>query len=420
MNSRPNDYSHQETISIPRMPSNLKLIKIRRSRYWMVSFSIYSSELKRTKMIRKSTKTESKKEAITFAKEFYEDLIVRKKLGDFSSDNTFSRYAKRLMKSQESRVRDKTYSEDQFKNDGYKLNGEVLAFFGETNVEKINHSLLNDFLDILTNKGLTVNSQKKYLTLIRKVLNVAVADDVLKSLPKFPSGTRLKEVINPRPYFSPKQLKDVYESARKYRDKALEEQKKYGKTHNQNTVPRDFIEFYDLMVFLVHTFLRPSEFKLLQNKHIEVRKYSDVDQLVISVPNAKTKVKRDSVSTDVACEVYKDRIKKRYPKQDDYLFLNHKPTRNAIVDRFNELLDIVLKDVGLTMDKYGQKHSLYSFRHTALCNQIVMNNGTNLYTLGLNARTSIEMLEKHYLSHLRPQMDSFAKELQTFQVKSIK
>ena len=72
------------------------------------------------------------------------------------------------------------------------------------------------------------------------------------------------------------------------------------------------------------------------------------------------------------------------------------------------------------MDKYGQKHSLYSFRHTALCNQIVMNNGTNLYTLGLNARTSIEMLEKHYLSHLRPQMDSFAKELQTFQVKSIK
>ena len=72
------------------------------------------------------------------------------------------------MKSQESRVRDKTYSEDQFKNDGYKLNGEVLAFFGETNVEKINHSLLNDFLDILTNKGLTVNSQKKYLTLIRK------------------------------------------------------------------------------------------------------------------------------------------------------------------------------------------------------------------------------------------------------------
>ena len=75
MNSRPNDYSHQETISIPRMPSNLKLIKIRRSRYWMVSFSIYSSELKRTKMIRKSTKTESKKEAITFAKEFYEDLL---------------------------------------------------------------------------------------------------------------------------------------------------------------------------------------------------------------------------------------------------------------------------------------------------------------------------------------------------------
>ena len=97
------------------------------------------------------------------------------------------------------------------------------------------------------------------------------------------------------------------------------------------------------------------------------------------------------------------------------------PTRNAIVDRFNELLDIVLKDVGLTMDKYGQKHSLYSFRHTALCNQIVMNNGTNLYTLGLNARTSIEMLEKHYLSHLRPQMLIHSqKELQTFQVKSIK
>ena len=65
-------------------------------------------------------------------------------------------------------MRDKTYSEDQFKNDGYKLNGEVLAFFGEMN-EKINHSLLNDFLDILIfNKGLTVNPQKKYQLLFVK------------------------------------------------------------------------------------------------------------------------------------------------------------------------------------------------------------------------------------------------------------
>ena len=38
-----------------------------------------------------------------------------------------------------------------------------------------------------------------------------------------------------------------------------------------------------------------------------------------------------------------------------------KPTRNAIVDRFNELLDIVLKDVGLTMDKYGQKTLIVFF-----------------------------------------------------------
>ena len=70
---------------------------------------------------------------------------------------------------------------------------------------------------------------------------------------------------------------------------------------------------YDFIVFMVHTFLRTSEWKLLQNKHIRRLEEDGVTQLVISVPNSKiskNKGNLDSTSTEIAAYVYFSRILK--------------------------------------------------------------------------------------------------------------
>ena len=73
----------------------------------------------------------------------------------------------------------------------------------------------------------------------------------------------------------------------------------------------------------------------------------------------------------------------------------------------------------LGTDAYGQKHTTYSLRHSALCFQILKTGGSDLLALAKNARTSTDMLEKFYLSHLTPQMPEFSASLITTQALKI-
>ena len=129
-------FAYKEVLKVKGYPSSLKIIKHGKSRFYWVHFSTYIAS-KGTVKIRKSTKTENQTEAIKFAKDFYEELIIKKRMGDFPIDNTFARYATKLMKIQENKVKDKTYSSDQFKNDNYKLKNDLLPNFAEIDISEM-------------------------------------------------------------------------------------------------------------------------------------------------------------------------------------------------------------------------------------------------------------------------------------------
>ena len=74
---------------------------------------------------------------------------------------------------------------------------------------------------------------------------------------------------------------------------------------------------------------------------------------------------------------------------------------------------------GLDRDAYGQKHTTYSLRHSALCFQILKSGGNDLFGLAKNARTSVLMLENFYLRHLSPQLPEFTKQLRTKRILEI-
>ena len=90
-------FAYKEVLQIRGYPSSLKLVKHSKSRFYWVHYSTYIAP-KGTIKIRKSTKTENQTEAMRFAKDFYEDLIVKKKMGDFPVDKTFARYTTKLIK----------------------------------------------------------------------------------------------------------------------------------------------------------------------------------------------------------------------------------------------------------------------------------------------------------------------------------
>jgi len=102
---------------------------------------------------------------------------------------------------------------------------------------------------------------------------------------------------------------------------------------------------------------------------------------------------------------------------NDYLFFNDIADRKRWVQgKVSRIFRVLCEHAKLESDAYGQKHTTYSLRHSALCFQILKTGGADLLPLAKNARTSIDMLEKFYLSHLTPQMPEFSSSLLTTRV----
>ena len=70
------------------------------------------------------------------------------------------------------------------------------------------------------------------------------------------------------------------------------------------------------------------------------------------------------------------------------------------------LLNKVLDDTGLKHDREGQVRTAYSLRHTYICMRLI--EGADIYQVAKNCRTSVEMIEKYYASHIKTRLNAAA------------
>ena len=71
-----------------------------------------------------------------------------------------------------------------------------------------------------------------------------------------------------------------------------------------------------------------------------------------------------------------------------------------------ELFKQVLKEEELQFDREGQRRTAYSLRHTYICLRLM--EGADIYQIAKNCRTSVEMIEKFYASHLANTLNAAA------------
>ena len=69
---------------------------------------------------------------------------------------------------------------------------------------------------------------------------------------------------------------------------------------------------------------------------------------------------------------------------------------------FNTILD----EEDLKFDREGQRRTAYSLRHTYICLRLM--EGADIYQIAKNCRTSVEMIEKYYASHIKTSLDAAA------------
>lgn len=71
-----------------------------------------------------------------------------------------------------------------------------------------------------------------------------------------------------------------------------------------------------------------------------------------------------------------------------------------------ELFNTVLREFGLKHDRDGTPRTAYSLRHTYICLRLM--EGADIYQIAKNCRTSLEMIEKFYASHIKNTLDARA------------
>lgn len=379
---------------IVQLAKGLAIYQTGRSPYWYARVR----DPVRGKFKVTSTKETSKLEARRVAQELAHKAFVG---APVLQQYTFKYYATKFIEESNQAVAEGARNATYARTMKLALDNRdwgLMPAFGRRDVRELRTHDYIKFMKALKIKrpDLASSTLNTIMVTFRNVLKVALNEGVIDVVPDTP---RPPSSDNPRPFFRFEPLIA----------KPDDEYKKLLKTAKQLAVDKVIVrgllvtpELYDLIMFCVHSFVRPTTTELYSIRHRDVAVAYDPKRLMLTIPKGKTGHRVSSTMKD-AVGVY-ERIKLRYPNAspDDFIFLPDYPNRETasrIIQRqFNE----VLQRAGLKLDPTtGEARSVYSLRHTALCMRLVNSEGeVNIFTLAKNAGTSVEQIERFYVKHL--------------------
>ena len=378
--------------SIKHLQRGLSIYKTGRSPFWHVR--IYDAAKK--KYVVRSSKETNRVDAIEAAHDILESY--RKKQNSahaVSRDRSFEHYAKILEQhnaAKRGQARGKFAHRDHNKILFREKDG-LVSYFGKHDVGKITSGMVRDYLlylDSLRDQPLANSTKSKHAGVIRHVLMLALEDGVIDIIPPMP---KQRTVDKPRVSFTEAEYKLLLEAARNIADD--------GETRVRGVpVTR---EHYNLIVFAVHTFLRPTETELFGIRYCDIEEIRNDPAHLLMTLTGKTGY-RKSASLQAAVGIFKKQ-KELHPdrKDTDYVFMPEYANRTTAVNTYRRIFNHFLMETGLKKDKDGNDRSPYSLRHYALQTRLVKSDGkVNIYWLAENAGTSVEQLERFYLKNLAP------------------
>jgi integrase len=388
--------------TVPGMPTKLKIYKVAVSPYWWTRVYVDG----RYRM--KSLKTEKLKEAQEAAKKFFYQVLMDAQL--VTATNTSSKVSRsfvavgsKLIESQNVPDMVRRYHDDRL-----RFNKELVPYFGEKDIGEITSADVGAFAKQLQLAGKAPATTNQYLIVLRKILRFACDNRLIPAIPNFPR-VKGKTTMTKRDYFPMDEYKLLITTIEKMAEEGVE-------VRGVSVT----LEFKYLVQFMVNSFIRPSDLRVLRRSHVKVqtnpavRKKADKQYLLLTHPATKT-TDQEVVTMPAAYGVYKslitlqdEKVKALKAKKSkalsmytDHLFFPEYPNRDTMIAVAGRIFSAVVKRAGLQTE--GEKHTLYSLRHTSIMYRLLLGN-TSTLELARNARTSQAMIDKHYASRLTPQM----------------
>ncbi len=396
-------------------PSKLKIYRIRGSRFWQARCYMDG------KMYVRSTRAVEKQQATEVAKQFYEELLVRLRQPGESevaridkaqqretpAKYLFEQVAERALEGAKGRMMRGELSLQSFKALRNRFIKQITPVLGRRDIRALTHEDLSQFMDVLVRRGASSITITQYLQSVRLVFKFALINELVDRIPPFPK-VRLNS--QPRGGFTVSEYKTLLRTAKRLA--RLQEEPKPATHRNRAggiftktaSVPR---EMAWVIGFMVNSFLRPTDLKYIQHKHVETIRTNHL-YLRLTIPETK-RHKAQIVTLRPAVRIYQSLT--RYARAigranpDDYLFLPDVDDRDAAAVVLSQNFNKILVATGLKTGELGQTRSLYSLRHTAIMFRLLYGKGIDLLTLARNARTSVQMIEEFYASNLTAEMN---------------
>lgn len=377
--------------TIPGYPETLKIYRVPCSSFYQMRCWING------KMITRTTETKNKELAKKAARKFYDDLVVKRAQGQpLTESGQFAAAYKGLLEEDKGRVRLKQIKQSAVDDLEHSYEKDLEPFFKRDQLKNITYTRIQEFVTKLQERELSAKTIKNKLMYLSKILTYAVKNNRLDTLPIFPT---IQIEDNPRSWLDDAQYTLLLETLRQEID-------------NKTVVRYHPIteELMFLTIFLTESFLRPPDIRILENKDITI--YRDNPHTYLRI-QAKAKVKEKAIVTmPFAVATYEAltefNTKLGYGKPDDYVFFPGLKGDGTWEGR-EHAMNIMQKQFAHVLRKADLKTvrgldvTLYSLRHTAIMRR-QLKGETDIFTLAINARTSVEVIQKHYGSHLTPEM----------------
>ena len=320
---------------------------------------------------------------------------------------TFLGAAKLAIAGETARARSGEISETSVKIFIGRINNHLIPHFGDVQLVDIGIAQLNTFVELIAEKGMKRSSVRLILTSLRRIFHHAYVNGFTMSVPLMP---RIYSDSTPRGGFSPCEYLKLWQTARRL---AFAPELARELSH-RDTVGGLFSKgapmlgsMPNLIRFMVNTFIRPTDLRWMQHKHIQVVRGRHL-YLRLELPESKRHTTQ-IISMRPAVSIYESLLKEAkaqgHGDPEDYVFLPGLENRKSVMVLIDLHFRRVLEASGLRHGKRGQTRTLYSLRHTAITFRLLYGRGIDLLTLARNARTSVEMIERFYASELSAEMN---------------
>ncbi len=355
------------------------------SRYWQCSTYLAGRNRRIT------TKEEGLSKAKEFAEDWYLELRGKHRRGEIKKERTFRQAADQFLREYEI-ITEGQRSPIYVEGHKRRLRLHLLPFFGNMGLSEITAGQVQEYRihrheTSMAERGKPPahNTMHQEIVVLRQTLKTAARHGWLQSLPDLSQPYKTSTKISHRAWFSPEEYKQLYEATRR---RAKNPKRARYKWQSE--------QLHDYVLFMANTGLRPDEASRLEYRDVTIVEDEDTEETILEIEVRGKRGLGYCKSTTGAVRPFERLMQRNKPESTDRLF----PKSHR------QLFNTILEEENLKHDRDGQPRTAYSLRHTYICLRLM--EGADIYQIAKNCRTSVEMIEKYYASHIKTNLDAAA------------